>query len=133
MNVRCLQGRFGTDPAAGGGFTVTSPALPELITEGDTLQEALDHGRDALAAVLELYHDLGRSLPASLRQDPQAETITLEYPLTVARRIARSPGNCDALAARKSHADRAALIANGSTLHPGKLPSSQTGERLISS
>jgi antitoxin HicB len=67
-----------------GGFTVTSPALPELITEGDTLPEALDHARDALAAVLELYHDLGRSLPASLRQDPQAETITLEYPLTVA-------------------------------------------------
>lgn len=116
-----------------GGFTVASPALPELITEGDTLPEALDHGRDALAAVLELYHDLGRALPASLRQDPQAETITLGYPFTVARRIARSPGNRDALAARNSHADRAARIANGSTLHPGKLPSYQTGERLISS
>jgi antitoxin HicB len=67
-----------------GGFTVTSPALPELITEGDTLEEAIEHARDALVAVREFYEDLGKALPASLRQDPQAETITLEYPLTVA-------------------------------------------------
>ena len=27
-------------PQPEGGYTVTSPALPELITEGDTLEEA---------------------------------------------------------------------------------------------
>jgi antitoxin HicB len=67
-----------------GGYTVSSPALPELITEGDSLQDALEHVQDALEAVLELYEDLGKPLPAALRQDPQAETIVFEYPLAVA-------------------------------------------------
>lgn len=35
-----------------GGFTVTSPVLPELITEGDTLEEAVNNVNDALTAVL---------------------------------------------------------------------------------
>ncbi|MBI2300255.1 MAG: type II toxin-antitoxin system HicB family antitoxin [Armatimonadetes bacterium] len=50
-------------PQPDGGYTVTSPMLPELVTEGDTVEEALDHVRDALAAVVEIYTDLGRELP----------------------------------------------------------------------
>ena len=50
-------------PQAEGGYTVTSPLLPELVTEGDSLSEALDNVKDALAAVIELYEDLGRRLP----------------------------------------------------------------------
>ena len=46
-----------------GGYTVTSPLLPELVTEGDSLSEALDNVKDALAAVIEIYQDLGRRLP----------------------------------------------------------------------
>ena len=45
---------------------MTSPALPELITEGDTVEDALENVRDALAAVLELYHEEGRALPPNL-------------------------------------------------------------------
>jgi antitoxin HicB len=52
-------------PQPEGGFTVTSPLLPELITEGDTVSEALANVQDALAAVFETYQDLGRPLPAS--------------------------------------------------------------------
>jgi antitoxin HicB len=47
------------------GFTVTSPALPELVPEGDTLAEAFANARDALATVVELYADEGRPLPRS--------------------------------------------------------------------
>ena len=50
-------------PPPEGGFTVTSPALPELVTEGDTLAEAFSNARDALAAVVELYTDEGRRFP----------------------------------------------------------------------
>ena len=50
-------------PQAEGGYTVTSPLLPELVTEGDFMSEALDNVKDALAAVIELYQDLGRRLP----------------------------------------------------------------------
>jgi antitoxin HicB len=54
-------------PQPEGGFTVTSPVLPELVTEGDTVEEALANVRDALAAVIEAYQDLGRSLPPNLQ------------------------------------------------------------------
>ena len=49
-----------------GGYTVTSPVLPELLTEGDTLEEAVHNVRDALAAVIETYEDMGKQLPANL-------------------------------------------------------------------
>jgi antitoxin HicB len=50
-------------PQPEGGFTVTSPILPELITEGDTLEEAYANVTDALAAVIELYAEQSRPLP----------------------------------------------------------------------
>ena len=45
------------EPQPEGGFTVTSPLLPELLTEGDTVEEALANVQDALAAVIEAYED----------------------------------------------------------------------------
>jgi antitoxin HicB len=62
-----------------GGYTVTSPLLSELVTEGDTLEEALTHVQDAFQAVGELYEDLGKPLPATLRQQLETEVITIEY------------------------------------------------------
>ena len=52
-------------PQEEGGYTVTSPDLPELVTEGDSVCDALENDKDALSAVIELYEDLGRPLPAS--------------------------------------------------------------------
>ena len=54
------------EPQPEGGYTVTSPAVPELLTEGDSVEDALDNVRDAIAAVLEIYRDLGKSLPTEL-------------------------------------------------------------------
>ncbi len=53
-------------PQAEGGYTVTFPLLPELVTEGDSMSEALDNVKDALAAVVEMYQDLGRRLPYTI-------------------------------------------------------------------
>lgn len=52
-------------PQPEGGYTVTSPLLPELLTEGDTVDQALSNVKDALAAVVEIYDDLDRPLPQS--------------------------------------------------------------------
>jgi len=41
------------------------------------------HVQDAVQAVVELYEDLGKSLPASLRQSPEADTIQFEYAVAV--------------------------------------------------
>jgi len=65
-------------PQPEGGFTVTSPVLPELVTEGDTAEEAIANVRDALAAVIELYEDQGRPLPPGLRQDVGDGPVWLE-------------------------------------------------------
>jgi antitoxin HicB len=65
-------------PQPEGGYTVTSPVLPELVTEGDTLEEAVGNVQDALEAVIEIYEDLKKPFPANLRQDPQNAPIRFE-------------------------------------------------------
>jgi antitoxin HicB len=40
-----------------GGYTVTSEVFPELLTEGDTLDEALWHAIDAFSCVMEMYYE----------------------------------------------------------------------------
>jgi len=71
-------------PQPEGGFVVTSPALPELLTEGDTAEEALDNVRDALAAVIEAYEDLGRPLPPALRRPDLSVPVAVEAVVGVA-------------------------------------------------
>jgi antitoxin HicB len=66
-------------PQAEGGYTVTSPLLPELLTEGDSLSEALANVHDAIIAVIELYEDLGRELPTDIRQESASAPIYFEH------------------------------------------------------
>jgi antitoxin HicB len=65
-------------PQPEGGFTVTSPTLQELVTEGDTLEEAFNNVRDALAAVIELYSDQGRPLPTGITLPASGEVVWSE-------------------------------------------------------
>jgi antitoxin HicB len=62
---------------------VTSPVLPEPITEGDTLEDTLAHVPDAVAAVLELYEDLNKPVPAHPRQPVDTAAISLESSVAV--------------------------------------------------
>lgn len=71
-------------PQPEGGFTVTSPVLPELVTEGDTVAEALGNVPDALQAVNEIYADEGRSLPPNLEQDAERAPICFEFVIAAA-------------------------------------------------
>ena len=57
------------DPQPEGGYTVTSPLLPELITEGDTVEECLANAEDAFSAVVDLYEYMERSLPPGIYVD----------------------------------------------------------------
>ena len=69
-------------PQPEGGYTVTSPVLPELVTEGDTLEEAQHNVRDAFEAVVELYQDLGRDLPQSITLPSNGEMVWSEVLVT---------------------------------------------------
>jgi antitoxin HicB len=63
------------EPQPEGGYTITCPLLPELITEANDASEIYPHVADALVAVIELYEDMKRPLPAVLQ--PQASNTTM--------------------------------------------------------
>ena len=51
------------EPQPEGGFTVSVPALPEVVTEGDTEDEALAMAEDAIRLVLGYRRDNGIPIP----------------------------------------------------------------------
>lgn len=65
-------------PQPEGGYTVTCPVLPELLTEGDSLEEAQANVRDAFEAVVELYAELGRPLPSAISLAAPGEVLRTE-------------------------------------------------------
>jgi predicted RNase H-like HicB family nuclease len=75
------------EPAEEGGYVVKCPALPGLVTEGDTLEEARGMAEDAIRAYLE-----------SLRKDglpfPEDKKLALE-PLKEEVKIVLEVDGCD--------------------------------------
>ncbi len=53
------------EPDADGGFTALVPALPGVVTEGETLAEALANAEDAIRLCLEDLQEQGTPIPAS--------------------------------------------------------------------
>jgi antitoxin HicB len=64
------------EPQPEGGYVVTCPLVPELITEGEDVQDALHNANDALAAIIEAFKDLNKPLPPAL-QPTQEDTRLL--------------------------------------------------------
>ena len=71
------------EPQAEGGYVVTCPLLPELITEGETVQEALQNANDALAAIVEGLRALDRPLPEVLKPAQGNTPLWVETVLAV--------------------------------------------------
>jgi antitoxin HicB len=46
-------------PAPEGGYVVSVPDLPDITTEGETKQEALDMAKDAIEGYLATMHEHG--------------------------------------------------------------------------
>ena len=65
------------EPAEEGGYVVTCPALPGLVTEGDTLAQARAMAEDAIRAYLESLRKDGLPIPADkkLVLDPVKEQV----------------------------------------------------------
>jgi predicted RNase H-like HicB family nuclease len=51
------------EPAEEGGYVVTCPALPGLVTEGDTMEDARRMAEDALRGYLESLRKDGLPIP----------------------------------------------------------------------
>ncbi len=65
------------EPAPEEGYTVTVPALPGLVTEGDTLAEARKMALDAIKCHCESLLKDGQPLPedVTIRQEPVKERL----------------------------------------------------------
>jgi antitoxin HicB len=60
-----------------GGFVVTFPDIPEAITQGETVDEALKMAQDALETALDFYFDDRRAVPAPSKPKRGRRLVTL--------------------------------------------------------
>jgi predicted RNase H-like HicB family nuclease len=70
------------EPAEEGGYVVTCPALPGLVTEGDTYEEARRRAVEAIEGYLESLQKDGQPVPPDkkLFLDPVKEEIDIALP-----------------------------------------------------
>jgi antitoxin HicB len=66
------------EPAEEGRFVATCPALPGLVTEGDTLEGAREMAQDAIHGYLESLRKDGQPIP--LDRPPLKEEVRVTLP-----------------------------------------------------
>ncbi|MFC1612990.1 type II toxin-antitoxin system HicB family antitoxin [Patescibacteria group bacterium] len=62
-------------PQKEGGYTVTAPALPGCISEGDTLEEALENIKDAVEGYIQVMAKHNRKIPMEFSEFHQIEVF----------------------------------------------------------
>ena len=65
--IQLFSIRLHLEPNPDGTYTVTSPDVPGLVTEGRTPDEILHNVQDALKSLLAAWQELGIEPPAALR------------------------------------------------------------------
>ena len=63
------------EPLPEGGVQVHVPALPEIVTYGQTLQEAREMAQDAIRCVLESMLKTGETIPEDI--EPSTEQLVV--------------------------------------------------------
>ena len=63
------------EPQPDGGFTVLVPALPEVVTEGDTEGQALLNAAEAIRAVLAYRRARGLTIPPDALPEIRRVTV----------------------------------------------------------
>lgn len=69
------------EPAEEGGYLVSVPAMPEICTEGDTLEEARAMAEDAIRLVIESSLKRGETIPEDVVIDlePIKEHLAVNF------------------------------------------------------
>ncbi len=72
------------EPAEEGGYVVTCPALPGLVTEGDNLEEARAMATDSIRGYLESLRKDGQPIPtdkviSTEPAEPRKEYISVAF------------------------------------------------------
>ncbi len=63
------------EPQHDGGYTVLVPALPEVVTEGDTERQALPNAEEAIRAVLDYRRAHGLAIPPDAIPEIRSVTV----------------------------------------------------------
>jgi predicted RNase H-like HicB family nuclease len=79
---------FVFDPDPEGGFVVTCPALPGLVTHGASLDEARTMAQDAMAGFLDVLIEDGEEVPES---DPPQMTPRFDVLVRTLREGSATP------------------------------------------
>ena len=77
ISMKVLNFTVVMTPDVTGGYVVTCPALPGVVTEGDTLEEARAMAADAIRGYLESLRKDGQPIPND-------ESITEQLAIEVA-------------------------------------------------
>jgi antitoxin HicB len=59
----------------GGGFLITFPDLPGCMSDGETIAEVIENGRDAFGAWISAQTDMGRPIPEPSRHIPEKTKV----------------------------------------------------------
>ena len=70
--------RLHLEPDPSGVYTVTSPDVPGLVTEGRTPVEILNNVQEALDALRQAWQELGMDAPPALRPAMADRPQTIE-------------------------------------------------------
>ncbi len=65
------------EPLEQGGYNVIIPAIPEICTSGETLDEARDMARDAIRCFIESASETGEPIPKDI--EPTKEQIVVNF------------------------------------------------------
>jgi antitoxin HicB len=82
MQLGLFSIRLYLEPNPGGVYTVTSPDVPGLVTEGRTPAEILRNVQDALDELKEAWQEMGMDTPPALRPALSDRPQTVEILVT---------------------------------------------------
>jgi antitoxin HicB len=66
-------------------FLVTFPDIPEAITQGNDIEDAMRHGADVLESALDYYLESGRQIPAPSK--PKRGQRLIELPASLSAKV----------------------------------------------
>jgi len=72
-------------PQKEGGYTVTFPDIPEAITQGEDVEDALQHGYDVLLSAIDYYFE--EKLPVPLPSRIRRGKPSVALPASVSAKI----------------------------------------------
>lgn len=74
----------------GGGYLVEYPDIPGCMSDGDTIEEAISNGKEALRDCLDVFRETGRKLP---KPSVEAAQWRQRLPRTLYSKLTRQAEN----------------------------------------